>query len=82
MRTTFDLSLNDLSGPDGNVFAILGAFRRFTRELEKGGVDTTEHHALLNGYSKMDYDQILDKVEAISHGAIRFTGRKQEGDDE
>lgn len=57
--------LGDLTGPAGNVFAILGQLRGAKRQIEREagvkvhpGVD-----ALLSNYQNMTYEQILDAIE-------------------
>jgi hypothetical protein len=64
--------------PEGNIFWVLGVFQRLTKELELYKVDTTEHRALLDKARSMKYDEILDEVERISNGSIKFTHRSKE----
>ena len=42
----------DLTGPDGNAFALMGYARRFARQL---------------GYSKEDQDQLLELMQSGNH---------------
>jgi hypothetical protein len=61
--------------PKGNVFFILGVFRGLQRELKKAGCDTADYDKILNGYSEMTYDEILDGIQTVSNGTISFVGR-------
>lgn len=66
----------DVRSPNGNVFCILGMFKRLTDELEKGGAKYPENRALLQNAKSMKYDAILDEVERLTNGSITFTHRK------
>jgi len=65
----------DVRSPQGNVFYILGVFQRLKKQLEKEGIDTTEHQKLLDNYENMEYDKILDEIERITNGTIKFVER-------
>ena len=68
----------DKTGQNGNVFAVLGIFKNYTKQVKEVGVDVSEHEKLLScGYTSMNYDEILAKVTDLSDGYIVFTdGRK------
>lgn len=65
----------NVRAPEGNVFVILGRFKKMADDLEKDGYNVKEFRDLLSTASTMKYDQILDRIEAITHGLMTFTGR-------
>lgn len=71
----------DVRGPGGNVYAVLGMFRNMVIQLEKYGCDTKEHRKLVDGgYLEMRYDAILDRIEELTNGSVKFVGRQQNED--
>lgn len=72
----------NIRGPGGNIYAVLGMFQSVVRQLEKAGLDTIKHKQLLKDYTSMSYDEILDAIEKITNGTVRFTGRNQTEEDE
>jgi hypothetical protein len=54
----------DLSGPDGNVFCLLGYAKSIQRQLKKAGTNSDEIDEVLSGYTEMKYDDIVAKLEA------------------
>lgn len=65
----------DVREPEGNVYCILSQFKRLSKELAKSGCDVSEYDKLLKNYRDMKYDQILDEIERITNGTIKFEGR-------
>jgi len=65
----------DINTEQGNIFFILGAFKRFKKKLEAEGTDTSEYQTLLDNFSKMEYDEILNEIERITKGGIQFIER-------
>lgn len=68
----------DVRSEEGNIFVILGAFRRLMKELEKAKCDVKEYRDLLARAPLMKYDAIFDEVERITNGTITFNGREPE----
>jgi hypothetical protein len=64
----------NVTRPEGNVFCILGAAKNYQRQLKRKEIANPILNEVLNGYTEMTYDGILDKLE--STGLFRFTGRK------
>jgi hypothetical protein len=63
----------DVTSPQGNVFCILGAARSYQKQLRKDEASNPILDEVLSGYTEMDYDEILNKLE--NTGLFRFTGR-------
>lgn len=63
----------DKNGQNGNVYAVLGVFNNYTKQIMKIGVDVSEHEKLLSNFTSMNYDDILAKVTDLSDGHIVFT---------
>lgn len=59
------------SSPAGNIFSILGTFKRL-RDSLMGDIDVSEYDNLLKNYKNMTYDDILKKIEKITNGTIKF----------
>lgn len=67
----------NVRAPEGNVFVILGRFKRLADELDEAGVNVKEYRDLLSTATTMKYDQILDRIEEITHGEMTFVGREK-----
>jgi hypothetical protein len=71
----------DKSGPEGNVFCILGYAKSFQRQLVKAtGAENEVLADVLKNFTSMDYNGICDKLE--STGLFEFTDGASEWDDE
>jgi len=46
----------DLTGPDGNAFALMGYAKNFAKQL---GWDKTKYHDLINEMMSGDYEHLL-----------------------
>jgi hypothetical protein len=46
----------DLTGPDGNAFALIGYAKRFARQL---GWDSSKYHDLVNEMMSGDYENLV-----------------------
>jgi len=64
----------DITTSEGNIFYILGVFQKLKKQLEKEGIDTTEYKELLENYKNMNYNEILEEIERITDGVIKFIG--------
>ena len=78
----------DVSGPGGNVFAVVGNALDWARET--WGPDS-EQVKEIKGMTTvrckdgvgLTYDEILDRIEKMFRGSVKFTGRcGQEEEDE
>jgi hypothetical protein len=47
----------DLTGPDGNAFALMGYAKRFAKQL---GWDKDQYHELINDMMSGDYEHLLE----------------------
>jgi len=71
----------DRTGPDGNVFCILGYAKSAQRQLKAAGAENETIADVLKNFMSMDYEGICDKLE--STGLFEFTdGRDDEDEDE
>lgn len=70
----------DKSGPDGNVFCILGIAKSFQRQLKAAGGNNDDLDDVLTNYTSMTYDGICDKLE--STGLFEFTDGSSDWEDE
>ena len=70
----------DKSGPDGNVFCILGFAKSFQRQLKAVGVNNEVLDDVLVNFTDMTYDGICEKLE--STGLFEFTDGASDWDDE
>ena len=65
----------DITGPDGNAFALLGCARNFAKQL---GWDAT---AITDEMKEGDYDHLLDTFEKHFGSIVELVGRDQDEDD-
>lgn len=71
----------DKTGPDGNVFCILGYAKSAQRQLKAVGAENETLADVLKNFMSMDYDEICSKLE--STGLFKFTdGVNDDEDDE
>lgn len=64
----------DITGPDGNVFVILGYAKQFNRQLKNEcGEENDILTDVLKNFTSMKYEEILFKLE--KSGLFEFTGR-------
>ena len=70
----------DRTGPDGNVFCILGAAKSVQRQLKKAvGQENETIAEVLRNFTQMTYEDICDKLE--STGLFEFVDRGDPDDD-
>ena len=73
----------DKSGPDGNVFCILGYAKSFQRQLKASGLNNDVLDDVLKNFTSMTYEGICDKLE--STGLFEFfygSGYDEDEDDD
>ena len=69
----------DTTGPDGNVFCILGHARSFQRQLKQAGGNNDTLDDVLVNFTNMTYKDICTKLE--STGLFEFTDGQEEEED-
>ena len=70
----------DVTGPEGNVFCILGFARSFQRQLKQAGGNNDTLDEVLKNFTQLDYDTICEKLE--STGLFEFTFGDDDDDDD
>jgi hypothetical protein len=65
----------NVTKPDGNVFCILGYAQSFQSQLKKSNIKNDILDDVLNNYTSMNYNGILDKLESTH--LFKFTGRRK-----
>ena len=56
--------LGDLTGPSGNVFAIIGQLKRTAKHLERAGITVAEEaQEVVEGFTSRTYEETLDLIE-------------------
>lgn len=67
----------DISGPAGNVFAIIGQAKSWAKQVwPKNKEKQEEIESLIGNNSPVkDYDGVLDYIEKMFNGSVEFTGR-------
>jgi hypothetical protein len=61
----------NITGPQGNVFYILGYAKSFQKQLKAEGITNEILDSVLTGYTEMNYNEILAKLE--NTGLFEFT---------
>ena len=64
----------DITGQDGNAFALLGYAKRFANQL---GLDAD---AIINEMMQGDYDELLDTFEGHFGEFVELIGRYDDGE--
>ena len=62
----------DISGPDGNVFAIMGAYKNYARQLKHS---RQHQEKIIEEMMSGDYDNVLDIFERELGTVITLIGR-------
>lgn len=60
----------DINESDGNVFAILGYAKRWNKEEKNENLQE-----ILDNFSKMTYNNIVDGIENATNGEISFINK-------
>jgi len=69
----------DVSGPGGNVFAVVGNALDWARQTwGKDSAQEKEIEGMTKPDSGLTYDQILDRIEEMFKGSVKFTNREEE----
>jgi hypothetical protein len=61
----------NITGPQGNVFYILGYAKSVQKQLKAEGITNEILDSVLTGYTEMNYNEILAKLE--NTGLFEFT---------
>ncbi len=64
----------DITGQDGNAFALLGYAKRFAKQL---GLDAD---AIINEMMQGDYEELLDTFEGHFGEFVELIGRYNDGE--
>ena len=64
----------DITGQDGNAFALLGYAKRFAKQL---GLDAD---AIINEMMQCDYEELLDTFENYFGDFVELVGRYDDGE--